>query len=475
MKDFQRNTNERLTHIESVISKMDEIDGMKMKQQELEQGLASMKESMDALNTIEELERLRNNNEELKEKIDNLERFSRDFNIRLLGVNEDEGEDCMDIILDYITSLGFESASMEVENVHRIGKNKPRPIIAKLYSRPFKRKLLQVAKSAEGKEKLNGVRFVEDFIASDFVIRKKALPFMQKAYEEGKKVRFTKGKLLIDGKVGRCCLNYIPMPTQLKMEYIFIFMIKLLCCLVRSAIEDNNLVLNVAKTKSLLFTSQRHKERDCKLSLIILGRKISCVTTFKYLGVVFDNFMTWKAHADYVCKKVACRVGILGRIRGFLTKEVSILVHNTLILPLFDYCDIAWSSLLQQDQDRLQRLQHRSARIITCCTRSSEAMNHLRWSSLSKRRSYHKVKLVFLCLNSLAPSYFLAFFIRFSNIHSYSTRQSSRLLLPRVKSNFGKNTFLFSGAKIFNELPTDIMKAEDTQTFCRRAKGFLLS
>ena len=33
LKDFQRNTNERLTHIESVISKMDEIDGMKMKQQ----------------------------------------------------------------------------------------------------------------------------------------------------------------------------------------------------------------------------------------------------------------------------------------------------------------------------------------------------------------------------------------------------------------------------------------------------------
>ena len=152
---------------------------------------------------------------------------------------------------------------------------------------------------------------------------------------------------------------------------------------------------------------------------------------------------------------------------------MSILVHNTLILPLFDYCDIAWSSLLQQDQDRLQRLQHRSARIITCCTRSSEAMNQLRWSSLSKRRSYHK--LVFLCLNSLAPSYFLAFFIRFSNIHSYSTMQSSRLLLPRVKSTFGKNTFLFSGTKILNELPTDMTKAQDTQTFCRRAKGFLLS
>ena len=49
-------------------------------------------------------------------------------------------------------------------------------------------------------------------------------------------------------------------------------------------LEDNNLVLNVAKTKSLLFTSQRHKQRDCKLSLILLGKKLSCLTTFKYLG-----------------------------------------------------------------------------------------------------------------------------------------------------------------------------------------------
>ena len=36
-----------------------------------------------------------------------------------------------------------------------------------------------------------------------------------------------------------------------------------------------------------------------------------------------------------------------------------------------------------------------------------EAVNHLRWSSLSKRRSYHKAKLVFsLSMNTLPPSFF---------------------------------------------------------------------
>ena len=121
----------------------------------------------------------------------------------MLGVNEDEGEDCMSIILDFITSLGFEDVAAKVENAHRTGKkrdDKPRPIIAKLYSRPFKRRLLQAAKSADGKEILQGVRIVEDFTPSDFYARKKALPTMRKAYEDGKKVRVTKGKLYIDGR-----------------------------------------------------------------------------------------------------------------------------------------------------------------------------------------------------------------------------------------------------------------------------------
>lgn len=81
--------------------------------------------------------------------------------------------------------------------------------------------------------------------------------------------------------------------------------------------------------------------------------------TFKYLGEAFDN----------LCKKMVNGVSILGRIRGFMTKEATILVYNILILSIFDYCDIAWSSLLRQDHDRLQCPQKRFARKIKSCTR----------------------------------------------------------------------------------------------------------
>ena len=98
---------------------------------------------------------------------------------------------------DLITSLGFD-ATAEIENAHHMGKkqsDKPRPIIIRLYSRPFQRSILQAAKSTNGKAILQEVRLVEDFIPSDFNARKKALPIMKQAYDEGKKVCFTTGKL----------------------------------------------------------------------------------------------------------------------------------------------------------------------------------------------------------------------------------------------------------------------------------------
>ena len=110
----------------------------------------------------------------------------------------------------------------------------------------------------------------------------------------------------------------------------------------------------------------------------------------------------------------------------------------------------------------------RSARIISRCTRSCEAMGQLHWPTLSSGRFYHKAKLVFPCRHSLVPSYFSLYFTRFSNIHNYYTWQSMRLSLPKVKQNLGERTFLFTGAKFFNKLALDIVKSDKIQTFWKK-------
>ena len=126
LKVFQCSTNERLLRIESIMSKVEEIDDIKNKQQQqLEGDVESIKESLNFVNiSTEDVESLRKSNEELKKKVEHLERYSRDFNIRILGVNETQGEDCLGITIDLLSSLGFEDAGAEVENAHPTGKKR---------------------------------------------------------------------------------------------------------------------------------------------------------------------------------------------------------------------------------------------------------------------------------------------------------------------------------------------------------------
>jgi hypothetical protein len=40
-------------------------------------------------------------------------------------------------------------------------------------------------------------------------------------------------------------------------------------------------------------------------------------------------------------------------------------IYNSLIQPLFDYCDVVWDSLPAAGASILQKLQNRAARVIT--------------------------------------------------------------------------------------------------------------
>ena len=111
----------------------------------------------------------------------------------------------MAIVLDHFTLLGYEEAYGELENAHRTGRRqdgKPGILLRNCvvglsrgtYFEPS-------AKNPQKKHLLIGVRLVEDFTPGNFELRKKALPMMKRPFEEGKIMCFTKGKLLIDGKV----------------------------------------------------------------------------------------------------------------------------------------------------------------------------------------------------------------------------------------------------------------------------------
>jgi hypothetical protein len=77
----------------------------------------------------------------------------------------------------------------------------------------------------------------------------------------------------------------------------------------------------------------------------------------KYLGVKIDEKLNFKQHVDTTLKKMAKKVGFLGRIQQKLTKTAKITIYNSIISPQLDFCSSILLLCNEEDLNRLQVIQ----------------------------------------------------------------------------------------------------------------------
>ena len=102
--------------------------------------------------------------------------------------------------------------------------------------------------------------------------------------------------------------------------------------------------------------------------------------------------------------------------------------------------------------ERLQKLQNRSARVITVDTyetRSENILNRLNWKTL-KEREQQTIKLVNKALKNECPTNISSIFSIFVN-ENYELRNNNvKLALSKPKTNAMKRSFSYYGAVTWN-------------------------
>ena len=178
-------------------------------------------------------------------------------------------------------------------------------------------------------------------------------------------------------------------------------------------LKANRLSLNVAKTELMIIGSRQRLSVQCDdLEIRIDDQIIKRVDHTKSLGLTIDDRLSWCKHVDEICKKVSSAIGVLKRVRPFISKETAIQIYNALIMPHFDYCSPVWDCLSGYLSDKLQKLQNRAARIITKSpfdTSSDHLLSNLDWERLFLRRKKQKALMMFKSMNVLAPEYLQSF------------------------------------------------------------------
>ena len=124
------------------------------------------------------------------------------------------------------------------------------------------------------------------------------------------------------------------------------------------------------------------------------------------MKLTLTNKLTFTQHIDHIKSKVNVKLGTLRRIRSTINKPTALMFYKTLILPHFDYGDILYDSLKQNDSRSLQVLQNRGLRIILrkdiyeLVDMMHTALN---MDQLDIRRKKHTLHMIYKILHNQAP------------------------------------------------------------------------
>ena len=104
---------------------------------------------------------------------------------------------------------------------------------------------------------------------------------------------------------------------------------------VYSWLLSNKLKLNAAKSKFMIFF--KVLKVVPRLNLTIAGNPIKQVNEFNFLGITFDQNITWKPYITKMAIKIARFIGVLNKLKHIFPQHILLTIYNSLIQPHLIY------------------------------------------------------------------------------------------------------------------------------------------
>ena len=256
----------------------------------------------------------------------------------------------------------------------------------------------------------------------------------------------------------------------------------------------NRLSLNIDKTNFVVFHPY-NKPLKQNITLKIYKKAISEKDYVKYLGVLIDSTLTWKNHIDNVSSKISKSIGLLYKIRHFVTMDIMKILYYSLVYPHLLYAIEVWGSADDTHLNKLFLLQKRIVRLITFSDKRQTDYSFLPSDPLFLKLGIHKIfdifklmisKFIFKCLNKTSPINFYNWFILTSHLHKHNTRSkffniinsdlTRTLFIPTARTtHYGLKLIKVQGPKMWNKLPPLLRKHDSLNSFIKDLKTLFIN
>ena len=148
----------------------------------------------------------------------------------------------------------------------------------------------------------------------------------------------------------------------------------------------NKMQLNTGKTKEMTIYFGRKKTSINRIT--INNQQIETVNTFKLLGVILNDKLTWDDHVHYIVGKAAKRLYFLRLLkRANVPSEQIIRVYESTVRSVLEYAAEVWHpGLSQTHAQQIEHIQKRALRIALPTHDYSSALSSTNMLTLNERR-----------------------------------------------------------------------------------------
>ena len=189
-------------------------------------------------------------------------------------------------------------------------------------------------------------------------------------------------------------------------------------------ISANNLTLNSKKIAVINYCT-KPKVFKCCFRYSKPAVEIKTVFKEKYLGILFDNRLNFHEHIKILEAKIARSLGILNKLKYFLSSSALLKLYYALIHSHFNYGLAVWGSTYPAYLNKLKVLQNKAIRIVNSSYMSTSSKyiktNILR---LPKLFEFETAKIVYFYKFNLLPKIFDNYFSYAKCGYSRTTRFS---------------------------------------------------
>ncbi len=222
---------------------------------------------------------------------------------------------------------------------------------------------------------------------------------------------------------------------------------------------------NPSKTETMLFS--RKVNKPLHPNLVMNGSILNKVKEHKHLGLTIADDGKWNAHISSYLNKAWQRVGLLRSFKFRLNRTALERMYFTLIRPLLEYGNVVWTNCTNELSHEIESVQIECARIVCGATKLcsiDKLYQDLKWNTLEKRRTNHKLILLYKMKNDKTPQY-LSDLIPRNNQTRYPLRNSSDIPLIPCRTQLYSNSFLPSTIRSWNNLTDDVRNSGSVAIF----------